>query len=673
MAPKKNSSSSSPIPIGNCEVIVDANKFTCKSEPNSLQISVTKSAKIKISVREELNRRSTDDIWQSKPEGEGRTSTFGDDYMFVLVNSKDSNSRTKSYLQEVLRIYTRELPTMNYAANTGKQSMFLEKCVSSGKYCSLLLESKSIEGSGEIIAVITYQIVPADTQYAEIPLAAVSSIYQHKGFGRFLYMELKKRLCNIGVRAIYCWGDKESEGFWLKQGFESIAEVDNKGRVRRLPIKADIRRALCFPGGSILMVSHLNEDTSAHYAEPLTFNFPLKPHKKSSSVADVSIQPWENYDTLSSENQIICRNISYPEGLITDGFPGEDTNLGGFSLDRNCEELAPLDGQECSKMTTGAELEKIGIDFDVKCCSCYTQGTKKRAWEASLSSLMSKKVKGSHQTDCGTDSVVGIDSESDRIDCCINRCSLGISKSNLFVGVTPEVPFTGNCMENNAKESRSINMASEAIISKELQSKGETRIMLMNIANGNKKLHLTKVIETLGGGVTPDGSVSTHVVTGKVRKTLNFCTALCSGAWIVSSSWLKESFREGKFVDESPYILNDEEYKLKYRTELKDAVSRAKARPRALLRGSNICITTHVQPPVETLSAIVRSAGGNVISGLDKVNEASNTIFVACEEDMEEALSAAKKGIQTFSSDWLMNCIMRQELDLQALQFAESL
>jgi hypothetical protein len=29
--------------------------------------------------------------------------------------------------------------------------------------------------------------------------------------------------------------------------------------------------------------------------------------------------------------------------------------------------------------------------------------------------------------------------------------------------------------------------------------------------------------------------------------------------------------------------------------------------------------------------------------------------------------------MRTFSSDWLMNCIMRQELDLEAQQFAESL
>lgn len=47
------------------------------------------------------------------------------------------------------------------------------------------------------------------------------------------------------------------------QGFVSIAEIDTKGRARRVPIRADIRRALCFPGGSTLMVSHLNGSVSA--------------------------------------------------------------------------------------------------------------------------------------------------------------------------------------------------------------------------------------------------------------------------------------------------------------------------------------------------------------------------------------------------------------------------
>ncbi|KAK6232132.1 hypothetical protein SCA6_002205 [Theobroma cacao] len=577
-----------------------------------------------------MNAKSGNDLLPSKSEGkgeEGRCSAAKNKYMFVLVNPKDVDGATKSYLQEALKLYNGELPTMNYAANTGKQSMFLERCLSNGKYCTLLLKYKPFEEFEEVIAAITYQIIPADTQFAEIPLAAVNSIYQHKdflrsglilylttlgmdGFGRFLYMELKKRLQSVGIRTILCWGDEESEGFWLKQGFVSIAEVDKKGRARRLPIKADIRKALCFPGGSTLMVSHLSKDASAA-GEYLSFSYPLKLYEKSqSSAPDISL------------------------------------------------------GQKAANVAA-------------KQCSCSSQGAKRKVWEASLSSLKTKKVKGTHEIDshqngCQLDSNRRIIADSDRYGSWLDRCSVSTDKS--LVEVTPGVSLINNFMESEAQEGRPNCMTPEALATKELQSNRDCfRIMLMNIADDTKKTHLTKVIENLGGTPTSDGRISTHIVTGKVRKTLNFCTAFCSGAWIVSPSWLKESFREGKFVDELPYILHDEDYVLKYRTELKDSIFRAKARPGALLKGYNLCIAAHVQPPVTTLSAIIRSAGGNIIRGVDKVKEASKTIFIACADDMEEALSAVKKGIWTFSSEWLMNCVMRQELDLEAPQFAESL
>lgn len=58
--------------------------------------------------------------------------------------------------------------------------------------------------------------------------------------------------------------------------------------------------------------------------------------------------------------------------------------------------------------------------------------------------------------------------------------------------------------------------------------------------------------------------------------------------------------------------MKDKEYELKYRIELEVAVFRAKANPHALLKGYDICLAAHVQPPASTLSTIVRSAGGNV-------------------------------------------------------------
>lgn len=65
-------------------------------------------------------------------------------------------------------------------------------------------------------------------------------------------------------------------------------------------------------------------------------------------------------------------------------------------------------------------------------------------------------------------------------------------------------------------------------------------------------------------------------------------------------------------MDEYSYLLHDEDYILKYRTELKTAILRARVREHGLLKEYDICIACHVQPGAGTLSAIVRCAGGNV-------------------------------------------------------------
>lgn len=60
--------------------------------------------------------------------------------------------------------------------------------------------------------------------------------------------------------------------------------MDSKGKVRRLPIKADIRRALCFPGDSTLMVAHLKKELLNSLNPLQTVQLPSSnPHANSSS------------------------------------------------------------------------------------------------------------------------------------------------------------------------------------------------------------------------------------------------------------------------------------------------------------------------------------------------------------------------------------------------------
>ncbi|CAN4089831.1 unnamed protein product [Withania somnifera] len=640
MAPKK--SCSSPIPIGNCEVVVEAGKFTSELIENNLKISFSKNSKVKVSV---VDDRSCSKECKS-PIGYEENGN----YCFVLINPKDDDGKTKSLLQEVLSIYSEELPTMNYAANTGKESQFLERCVSNGKYCTLVLKAKDDIDSGEVIAAITYQIVPADMQFAEVPLAAVKSVYQLKGIGHLIYLELRKRLQHVGVRTVLCWGDKESEGFWLKQGFSVIGQVDTKGRARRLPVKADIRKALCFPGGSNLMISHFSKDNLYSSTVYLNLKFPLNPARQDCQSPVLQ----EQKDTLSEGN-----NHSQSRNQTT-------KTMGSNYYD--CQDFQPGDGAARGSQHGHMGCNESESQALLKKCSCSTSGSKKRTWETSYTSVKSKKIKGGHQTDCD------LHAKDTSLESVLGNSVSAVSKSKCQADIAPNDHFTSQFLEKNAEEATAVNFAYEGHSSRDISSRETNfRIMLMNIADENKKANLTKIIGDLGGYVTSDGSLSTHVITGKVRKTLNFCSALCSGAWILSPSWLKESFRNGKFIDEIPFILRDEDYELKYRSELKGAVLRAKAYPQALLKGYDICLSAHVHPPVGTLSAIVQSAGGNVIHGIDQVKDESKTIFVACEEDMDEALSAVKKGMYTFGSDWFMNCLMKQELDLGAPQFAESL
>ncbi|XP_047318170.1 uncharacterized protein LOC124921541 [Impatiens glandulifera] len=583
-----------PFSIGNCKVLVDAKKYNLLSSKNGLEISLSQAGTVKISEVDGIDKSINDN--QNMPAKE--TGEF----YFVLLNPKDLDSQTRSQLLDVFELYTKELPAMKFAANTGKQSMFLERCVMKGKYCTLLLKSRLEKDPRKVIGAITYQIIPVDTQYAEVPLAAVNSFYQQKGLGRLLCGELKNRLHGVGIRNIFCWGDKESEGFWHKQGFVSIGEVNGKGKACRLPIKTSIRKALCFLGGSTLMVSSLNTKNSG------------------------------------SEQGI---NLS------------EDV--------------------EASNMPQDLRAAEMVADTDLQDSPCSSLNKKKRGW-VTCTSLKSKKVKAisSHQTDSHPKDVF--------LEDLTNNYSFDENPAEISKNMHLIEPNSGYSSKDGSSEKRSHECTPMHVVQKdhcrkELQAGGEScRIMLMNIADDEKKSRLTKIIEDLGGVVTMDGSVSTHVVTGKVRRTLNFCTALCSGSWIVSPSWLKQCCREGKFVDEMPYVLKDDEYELKYKIELRAAILRAKnEHPRALLKGYSICFVAHIQPPLKTLAAIAISAGGNVINGVEEAEDVSKTIMVACEEDSGDAIAAALEGMWTFGSEWFLDCIMKQELDFDALQFVESL
>ncbi|TKW27631.1 hypothetical protein SEVIR_3G269800v4 [Setaria viridis] len=594
--PRKTKAEPEPAPafsIGNCKVEIHGGGLRCESTEQALTVSGPRGgAKVVVSVHGDQKSAS---------------NGVGEGSQFILLNPSDADSQIKSLLQEVLTIYKQELPSMDYAADTGRNSGFLEKCTTNGKYKTLILMSTQAAQHEEVVAAVSYQIVPADTQYAEIPLAVVRSSHQRAGIGHLLYKELSQRLQNVGITTIFCWADKVSEGFWLKQGFVSIGEVDTRGKIRKIPVRADIKRALCFPGGSTLMVAHLKKE------------LPI-------------LQAWEKPQTSPLHT------------VVPDSISPDDT-----------DDNMVLQTFKHRKVRKTANVARTGVHIDCGEISLSEQEPKKRIYEMSSSSLKSKRIRCSNDGGNGQDM-----NQSDAHD---NYFCSSPGNSVPLIPKENRAPSLGVHFENK------MSGEEKAVV----HSNGNPTIMLMNIADEQKKARLTKVVETLGGFVTCEGHACTHIVTGKVRRTMNFCIALSSGAWIVSPNWLKESFRQGQFVGEAQYVLEDEEFRMQYKSVLRDAVMRAKERPNSLFSGYTFCLSKYIQPSFDVLSSIIKSTGGKIIKKLSELDEPSQTIFLVCEEETELALVAAKRGIKTFSSDWFMSCVMKQELDLEAPQFTVSL
>ncbi|KAL6134014.1 hypothetical protein ACLB2K_066247 [Fragaria x ananassa] len=158
-----------------------------------------------------------------------------------------------------------------------------------------------------------------------------------------------------------------------------------------------------------------------------------------------------------------------------------------------------LTREDSNKLVCGAKLSNIEDDGDINNCSSE-QGkvAKRKVWKSSISSLKSKKVKGSHHQ-----------SESNSIngsEFCLQGCSFVSSKDKSLLA-----DWDSSSKEKIAEECGAVTMTLETSVRKEFQSQRESfKIMLMN-----KKANLKKVIEDLGGAVTCNGSTSSHVVTGK--------------------------------------------------------------------------------------------------------------------------------------------------------------
>ncbi|XP_071688240.1 uncharacterized protein [Rutidosis leptorrhynchoides] len=125
---------------------------------------------------------------------------------------------------------------------------------------------------------------------------------------------------------------------------DNVGQVDTKGKARRLPVKADIRKALCFSGGSTLMVAHLQNECADNYAESLKLiSSVLKLIQKLSTVPMVHRQ-------CSGDDKLLNNNQT---------FDGCQEHL--VCLDNvECMNTEKSDDNKCSCSSGGCKEENLG-------------------------------------------------------------------------------------------------------------------------------------------------------------------------------------------------------------------------------------------------------------------------------------------------------------------------
>ena len=153
----------------------------------------------------------------------------------------------------------------------------------------------------------------------------------------------------------------------------------------------------------------------------------------------------------------------------------------------------PVSFAEIENNTTASivELSNTLGNLDETHCSC-SKHSAKRVWEASLSSLKSKKVKGVNLDHFHSHSNKNLDPKSDVYDTCSPGCSLANSKHEILSSIYPKNP-TNQCTQNFCQEFGSVNVASKDLNSEENTLGKSFKIMLMNIADETKKTQLMKV------------------------------------------------------------------------------------------------------------------------------------------------------------------------------------
>eukprot|EP00587_Corethron_hystrix_P001282 CAMPEP_0113310462 /NCGR_PEP_ID=MMETSP0010_2-20120614/8097_1 /TAXON_ID=216773 ORGANISM="Corethron hystrix, Strain 308" /NCGR_SAMPLE_ID=MMETSP0010_2 /ASSEMBLY_ACC=CAM_ASM_000155 /LENGTH=999 /DNA_ID=CAMNT_0000165921 /DNA_START=211 /DNA_END=3210 /DNA_ORIENTATION=- /assembly_acc=CAM_ASM_000155 len=239
-------------------------------------------------------------------------------------------------------------------------------------------------------------------------------------------------------------------------------------------------------------------------------------------------------------------------------------------------------------------------------------------------------------------------------------------------------------LEQKAIDDRMIIASMEAELEAEKFPQESTHVRIMILCERVNDVH-KKMIQSISGVLVhrvEDAPIATHVIAGNdhssLRRTSKLMIALSCTENILHMDWLAHSARAGKLLPCKNYLLlfdkkSEKEQNIVMRETIRNG--RACRRSGGLLFGYSIYFCKGVagksSPPEHELNLIISSAGGVFLQELSQDCYPENTIIIASDpvtdnqRDEPNVEMVAQEGNGFFTSSWLFQCIMTQELNFQ--------
>ncbi|CRK86347.1 CLUMA_CG000101, isoform A [Clunio marinus] len=177
---------------------------------------------------------------------------------------------------------------------------------------------------------------------------------------------------------------------------------------------------------------------------------------------------------------------------------------------------------------------------------------------------------------------------------------------------------------------------------------------------------LTRAITILGGRVTKDHAEMTHLVMTKPSRTVKFLYALCRAKYIVNSSWLEESAKQGFFQNEDKFWIVDlgSSFKCNIPAVVKSPIRKS------LFEHRVFYITPSVKPGPSFLKWIIDQCGGKwelnrrSVMKIHELNQQSpnSYIIISCPEDLH-LLGFKHFVCYVCTSEFILQSLMTQTID----------